>query len=209
MSVSVSEMVARPVRLDDPAERARAVEIVARGIPDIPHLNWLFGDLMSPRLARWFAEIELNPKRTSGVNGAFTGSGELCGVVVWTAPDHLKVPPLPEHVEEGRELVGGNDAFMARFKENSDAEQASVPGADVASVVLAAVAPDYRRSGVLWVALQPLIAEGRRRGLSAVVRAGDRDLADSYIRKFGAVEVGSYTLTDGPTVWVLEWEPSP
>ena len=64
------------------------MEIVARGIPDIPHLNWLFGDLMSPRLARWFAEIELNPKRTSGVNGAFTGRRTVRVVV--DGSDHVK-----------------------------------------------------------------------------------------------------------------------
>ena len=75
-------LVARAIRLDDPVERARAVEIVAQGLPDIPHLSWLFGDLMSPRLARWFAEVELNPRRTTGVTGAFTESDELCGAVV-------------------------------------------------------------------------------------------------------------------------------
>lgn len=205
MAALPSSLVARPVRLDDPAERARAVEIVAAGLPEIPHLNWLFGDLMSPRLARWFAEVELNPSRTSGVTGAFAESGDLCGVVIWTAPDHVKVPPLPEQVDEGRELLGGNEAFMRRFKENGDAEQTSVQVLDAVSVVLAAVAPEYRRSGVLQAAVRPVIDEARRRGLPGFVRAGTRELADAYIRTFGLIERNSYTLTDGPTVWVLEF----
>lgn len=200
-------LVARALRLDDPAERERAVRIVAQGLPDIPHLCWIFGDLMSPRLARWFAEVELNPHRTSGVHGAFTESGELCGVVVWTAPDHVKVAPLPEQVEQGRELIGGDEAFMARFKENADAEQDSQCAPEVVSVILAAVAPEYRRSGVLQAAVRPVIAEVDRRGVSGILRAGTRELADAYIRTFGLVERAEYTLPDGPTVWVLEREP--
>ena len=207
MTATPSGMIARAVRLDDPAERARAVEIVAQGIPDIPHLNWLFGDLMSPRLARWFAEVELNPARQSGVNGAFTESGELLGVVVWSAPDHVKVSPLPEQVEEGRELIGGNEAFMARFKENGDAERNSSRVEDSASVVLAAVAPEHRRSGVLQVAVRPVIEEATARRLTFLLRAGTRELADAYTRTFGLIEGESYTLADGPTVQVLEWRP--
>lgn len=201
-------VVARALRLDDPEERARAVEIVAQGLPDIPHLCWIFGDLMSPRLARWFAEVELNPHRTGGVHGAFTESGELCGVVVWTAPDHVKVAPLPEQVEEGRELIGGDAAFMARFKENADAEEGSQCAPGAVSVILAAVAPEYRRSGVLQAAVRPVIAEMDRRGVSGILRAGTRALADAYIRTFGLVERSNYTLPNGPTVWVLEREPS-
>ncbi len=197
----------RAIRLDDPAERARAVELLTVGLPDIPHFRWLMGDLMSAPLTRWLAEVTLSPARTDGVHGTFTEAGDLCAVVVWSAPDHTACAPDPDMVATGVELFGHDAGFMERHwqSQGPDVGTWSVPGALTVSV--ATVAPEYRRRGVLNVAVEPVIAESLRRNVPGVLRTGTRDLADTYVRLFAAVELGSYTLSDGSTVWVLEVPP--
>ena len=57
-------------------------------------------------------------------------------------------------------------------------------------------------------ALQPLIAEGRRR-VCRPSSARSRP-ADAYIRQVRCCGSGQlHRSLDGPTVWVLEWEPAP
>ena len=202
-----ADLSTRAIKLDDPAERAEAVGLLIAALPEIPHFRWLMGDLMSAALVRWLAEVTLSPTRTQGVHGTFTASGELCAVVVWSAPDHPVHPPDPGLVARGAELFGSDAGFLERFgrSQHPDAGSWSVPGA--LSVSVAAVAPAHRRRGVLPVAVEPVIAESLRRDVPGVIRTGTRDLADAYVRLFGAVEIGSYTLSDGSTVWVLEVPP--
>lgn len=199
-------LTTRAIRLDDPAERGRAVELLALGIPEIPHFRWLMGDRRSVPLVRWLAEVTLSPTRTDGVHGTFTGAGELCAVVVWSAPDHPAYAPDPGLVARGVELFGGDAGFLERFRRSQEPDVGwSVPGALTVSV--ATVAPEYRRQGVLRVAVEPVIAESLRRDAPGVLRTGTRDLADTYARLFAAAELGSYKLDDGSTVWVLEVPP--
>ena len=200
-------LTTRAIRLDDPQERARAVELLAQGIADIPHFKWLMGELMSTQLVRWLAEVTLSPARTDGVHGTFTDSGELCAVVVWSASDHTACAPDPDLVARGVELFGHDVGFMERYRQSQEPDVGtwSVPGA--LSVSVATVAPDYRRRGVLRAAVEPVIAESLRRDVPGVLRTGTRDLADAYVRLFSAVELGNYKLSDGSTVWVLEVPP--
>jgi hypothetical protein len=197
-------LTTRAIRLDDRAEWARAVEILVQAIPEIPHFRWLMGDLMSPPLVRWLAEVVLSPARTEGVHGTFDESGELCAVVVWSAPDHPAYAPDPELIAKGAELFGRDAGFVARYRESqeADAETWSVPGA--LNISIAAVASDYRRRGILSATVAPVVEESIRRNVPGVIRTGTRDLADAYARLFAAVELGSYKLSDGSTVWVLE-----
>ncbi|HQV19880.1 MAG TPA: hypothetical protein PLC22_16385, partial [Gordonia sp. (in: high G+C Gram-positive bacteria)] len=138
-------MTTRAIRLDDPQERARAVELLAQGIADIPHFKWLMGELMSTQLVRWLAEVTLSPARTDGVHGTFTDSGELCAVVVWSASDHTACAPDPDLVARGVELFGHDVGFMERYRQSQEPDVGtwSVPGA--LSVSVATVAPEYRR----------------------------------------------------------------
>ena len=200
-------LTTRAIRLDDPQERARAVELLAQGIADIPHFKWLMGELMSTQLVRWLAEVTLSPARTDGVHGTCTDSGELCAVVVWSASDHTACAPDPDLVARGVELFGHDVGFMERYRQSQEPDVGtwSVPGA--LSVSVATVAPEYRRRGVLRAAVEPVIAESLRRDVPGVLRTGTRDLADAYVRLFSAVELGNYKLSDGSTVWVLEVPP--
>ena len=154
-------LTTRAIRLDDPQERARAVELLAQGIADIPHFKWLMGELMSTQLVRWLAEVTLSPARTDGVHGTFTDSGELCAVVVWSASDHTACAPDPDLVARGVELFGHDVGFMERYRQSQEPDVGtwSVPGA--LSVSVATVAGAAGPTSARILGLRTMAVRGR------------------------------------------------
>ena len=193
-------LTTRAIRLDDPQERARAVELLPghRGHTALP---WLMGELMSTSSSSdGWPRSRCRPPGPTGARHLYRLGRTLRGGG-WSASDHTACAPDPDLVARGSNFSATMSASWRGTGRVRNPMWA--PGRCQGALGVGGDGdPEYRRRGVLRAAVEPVIAESLRRDVPGVLRTGTRDLADAYVRLFSAVELGNYKLSDGSTVWV-------
>lgn len=135
----------------DEVNMPAAVQLVARGIGEIPIYQWLLGEHIEDQSKReWLADILMRPlQRVGSALGARDGD-RLVAVLVWQPHDIVTSP-------EGRPALTPDDIAVAiatpglreRLLELWTSDLLPRPEPDAVNCVLAVVDPDFRGGRVL------------------------------------------------------------
>ncbi|GAA12204.1 hypothetical protein GOALK_050_00580 [Gordonia alkanivorans NBRC 16433] len=187
-------------------ERAEALDLLETGLWEVPMYRWLLGPSAESDAYRWFGEV-LFADHLPGLHGRFSETGDLLGLVATAEPNHSTQPVDQDLTARTRHFVTTLDGFVERFTELREKSRESMLTGTV-RLVFGLVHPDHRRRRVLSDLLRPIVDQTGRRGLSATLGTADPQLREFFCRRSWGGEVyGEFSLTDGPTVWLVRIGP--
>ncbi|MFC9981463.1 hypothetical protein [Gordonia sp. NPDC127522] len=183
-----------------------ALDLLERGLREVPVYRWLIGADAVAEAYRWYGEI-LFIEYLPGLRGVFDENGELIALIAVSAPTDEAGRIDDDLKERTKQIVQELDGFIHRFTELQQKSEEAQVAENPIKVIFALVHPDHRRGGTLAGLVDPVIERGRRQGLPVTCSTSDEQLSALYARRWDAQVRAQFTLTDGPTVWVQRVDP--
>ncbi len=183
-----------------------ALDLLERGLREVPVYRWLIGADAVAEAYRWYGEI-LFIEYLPGLRGVFDENGELIALIAVSAPTDEAGRIDDDLKERTKQIVQELDGFIHRFTELQRKSEEAQVAENPIKVIFALVHPDHRRGGTLAGLVDPVIERGRREGLPVTCSTSDEQLSALYARRWDAQVRAHFTLTDGPTVWVQRVDP--
>lgn len=183
-----------------------ALDLLERGLREVPVYRWLIGADAVAEAYRWYGEI-LFIEYLPGLRGVFDENGELIALIAVSAPTDEAGRIDDDLKERTKQIVQELDGFIHRFTELQRKSEEAQVAENPIKVIFALVHPDHRRGGTLAGLVDPVIERGRREGLPVTCSTSDEQLSALYARRWDAQVRAQFTLTDGPTVWVQRVDP--
>ncbi|MDF6103871.1 hypothetical protein [Gordonia hongkongensis] len=183
-----------------------ALDLLERGLREVPVYRWLIGADAVAEAYRWYGEI-LFIEYLPGLRGVFDENGELIALIAVSAPTDEAGRIDDDLKERTKQIVQELDGFIHRFTELQRKSEEAQVAENPIRVIFALVHPDHRRGGTLLGLVDPVIERGRREGLPVTCSTSDEQLSALYARRWDAQVRAQFTLTDGPTVWVQRVDP--
>lgn len=183
-----------------------ALDLLERGLREVPVYRWLIGADAVAEAYRWYGEI-LFIEYLPGLRGVFDENGELIALIAVSAPTDEAGRIDDDLKERTKQIVQELDGFIHRFTELQRKSEEAQVAENPIRVIFALVHPDHRRGGTLAGLVDPVIERGRREGLPVTCSTSDEQLSALYARRWDAQVRAQFTLTDGPTVWVQRVDP--
>ncbi|MGW6035954.1 hypothetical protein ACWFOS_20105 [Gordonia terrae] len=179
----------------------QALDLLERGLREVPVYRWLIGADAPTDAYRWYGEI-LFVEYLHGLRGVFDERGQLVALIAVSATTDEAGRADEDLRARTRDRVQTLDGFIHRFTElqrkSAEAQVAENP----IRVIFALVHPDHRRSGTLVGLVDPVVERGRHEQVPVTCSTSDQQLSALYARRWNALVRAEFTLTDGPTVWV-------
>ncbi|WP_078112181.1 hypothetical protein [Gordonia sp. IITR100] len=183
-----------------------ALDLLERGLREVPVYRWLIGADAVAEAYRWYGEI-LFIEYLPGLRGVFDENGELIALIAVSAPTDEAGRIDDDLKERTKQIVQELDGFIHRFTELQRKSEEAQVAENPIKVIFALVHPEHRRGGTLAGLVDPVIERGRREGLPVTCSTSDEQLSALYARRWDAQVRAQFTLTDGPTVWVQRVDP--
>ncbi|WP_416259106.1 hypothetical protein [Gordonia sp. 4N] len=183
-----------------------ALDLLERGLREVPVYRWLIGADAVAEAYRWYGEI-LFIEYLPGLRGAFDERGALIALIAVSAPTDEAGRIDDDLKERTKQIVQELDGFIHRFTELQRKSEEAQVAENPIKVIFALVHPEHRRGGTLAGLVDPVIERGRREGLPVTCSTSDEQLSALYARRWDAQVRAQFTLTDGPTVWVQRVDP--
>lgn len=186
-------------------DREVALDVLERGLREVPIYSWLLGADSPPEVYRWYGRV-IFEENLRYLYGVFE-SDALIALALVTDPEKPSAaePVSDELMMLNRRYATSVDGFPKRFHELREVgADAEVPGA--IDVTLELVLPEYRRRGISARFLDAAREAGRRMGVPVTGSTTHLHMSKFYSERYAPIHA-EFTLTDGPTVWVHRWDP--
>ncbi|MBN0974326.1 MULTISPECIES: hypothetical protein [unclassified Gordonia (in: high G+C Gram-positive bacteria)] len=183
-----------------------ALDLLEKGLREVPVYRWLIGADAPPEAYRWYGEI-LFVEYLHGLTGVFDEIGTLIALIAVSATTDEAGRADEDLRARTRERVQTLDGFIHRFTELQQKSAEAQVAENPLKVIFALVHPNHRRGGTLVGLVDPVVERGRREGLPVTCSTSDPQLSALYARRWDAHVRAEFTLTDGPTVWVQRVDP--
>ncbi|RPA06079.1 hypothetical protein [Gordonia sp. OPL2] len=203
-TVGVESVSVRDLNWED---RDIAVPLVATGIGEVPLYRWLLGADPGDDVIHWWADSLFAAHVADGARGLVGDDGTMRGVILWSPPNR-RPTEYPEDLRRTTAaMITRIPGFTQRYEEMVTAETAASPAGTSLGIVFAGVERTSRRRGLLGDLVDPVIAMADDGGVPVVVQTCDPQLAVTYERRWRTTPRAHYTVTGGPTVWILQRDP--
>ncbi|GAC67965.1 hypothetical protein [Gordonia soli] len=192
---------ARDLTSDD---REESVSLLSQTIAEVPFYQWLLGGKENTEAIAWYADTMFSAHIPGGARGVFDEAGHLYGLVLWTTSDRPATPLNEDGRNAAATMIASIPGFPQRYHEMRESERVWTPPERCFAVAFTAVDPHGRRKGLLSGLIDPLVAEADADGSAVLARTSDPELAQTYLRRWNAPTRAEFTLTDGPTIWIVQ-----
>ncbi|MDL9946995.1 hypothetical protein QSJ19_15630 [Gordonia sp. ABSL11-1] len=203
-AVGVESVSVRDLSWED---RDLAVPLLAAGVAEVPLYRWLLGAGPDGDVIRWWADSMFAAHVADGARGLVEDDGTMRGVILWSPPNRCQTEYPEDLRRTTAEMVTRIPGFVQRYEEMATAETSASPAEASLGIVFAGVERNCRRRGLLGDLVDPVIAMADDGGAPVVVQTSDPQLAVTYERRWRTTPRTHYTVTGGPTVWILQRDP--